>query len=48
MDKDSIMTVDESENEGAVQTRRGRHEMDAPSPVTTTRGCIYINSISIL
>ena len=48
MDKDSIMTVDESENDRAAQTRRGRHEMDAPSPVITTQGCIYINSVSIL
>ena len=48
MDKDSIMTVDQSENEGAAQTGRGRHGMDAPSPVITIQSCIYINSIGIL
>ena len=47
MDEDSITTVDEPENEGAAQTR-DRHEVDAPSPVITIQGCIYISSASIL
>ena len=47
MDKDSVMTVDGSEDEGAAQTR-SRHEVEAPSPVITIQGCIYIKSASIL
>ena len=47
MDKDSIMTVDSSEKEGAAQTR-SRHEVEDPSPVITIQGCIYINTAIIL